>query len=144
MMRVLLDTNVLLDILLKPQPWVTVAEPIWMAHEAGRIGACVTASALTDVFYICRKIVGAASARELVRVCLENATILAVDREDLLRAYQSSLPDFEDALQLACALRHGLDAIITRDVAGFAGSSLPVLSPTDLIARLQSASPPPA
>ncbi len=44
--------------------------------------------------------------------------------------------DFEDNLQIACAVEARLDAIVTRDTKGFAGSPVPALSPAELLARI--------
>jgi predicted nucleic acid-binding protein len=49
-MKVLLDTNVILDLVLRRAPWVIAAERIWEAHRLQQIEACVFASALTDIF----------------------------------------------------------------------------------------------
>lgn len=138
MKSLLLDTNVVLDILLERQPWVADGEALWDAHENRQIQAFLTASAVTDIFYICRKIVGSNRARLLVRSCLKNLAIIAVDGEVLARADALPMDDFEDALQLACAERHGVDAIVTRDAAGFSGSKILVLAPQELIARLKT------
>jgi hypothetical protein len=45
-------------------------------------------------------------------------------------------PDFEDDLQIACALQVNVDAIVTRDPRGFAASPIPVLTPADLVVVL--------
>ena len=52
MMHVLLDTNVVLDVLLKRAPWVTESMAVWQANDEGRIVGNVLASAITDIFYI--------------------------------------------------------------------------------------------
>jgi len=59
-----------------------------------------------------------------------------VDRSILEAAVSSKLPDFEDAVQLACAIFENLDAIITRDDQGFAGATLPILSTGNLLQLL--------
>jgi predicted nucleic acid-binding protein len=140
-LRVLLDTNVVLDVLLRRSPWLTEAESIWQASQDGRLETCITASALIDIYYITRKLVGGTQARQVVRDCLDALTILPVDEAALEQAYETGTADLEDALQIACAARASLDAIITRDPAGFAGSPIAVLSPTELTTRL---APPPA
>jgi predicted nucleic acid-binding protein len=137
--RVLLDTNVVLDVLLRRGAWLTEAAVIWEASADGRLSGCVTASAMTDIYYIARKLSGADAARRAVRQCLDSFVILAMDRDDLEAAYASSVADPEDALQIACAARHGLDALVTRDPAGFPAAPVPVWSPSDLIAHV----PPP-
>jgi hypothetical protein len=71
-----------------------------------------------------------------VRRCLQTFEIIPVGRPELERA--DSLPgsDFEDNLQMACAALAKLDAIVTRDPSGFAGSPIPVLSPAELLAQV--------
>lgn len=137
-MRVLLDTNVLLDVLLRRGQWLAEAEAIWQANTAGRLAACVTASSLTDIYYISRRLGSEAVARSAVRECLERLELLAVDRETLEHAYGYATADFEDAVQIASAVRNALDAIVTRDPGGFADSPIAVISPTELANRLQS------
>ncbi len=62
--------------------------------------------------------------------------ICAVDREVLEQAIALKLPDFEDAVQIACAIQLELEGIVTRDINGFAGSPIPVFSPQKLRNRL--------
>ncbi len=94
----LLDTNVVLDAMLQRSPWVTQAEPIWLAGEQGRLGLYISASSLTDIFYISEKLRDRATAREIVRLCLERLSILAVDATTLRDAFDLPISDFEDAL----------------------------------------------
>jgi predicted nucleic acid-binding protein len=136
-MNVLLDTNVILDVLLPRSPWVREASVIWQAHLDGRLVGCVTASSLTDIYYISKRFVGIDGARGVVRSCLNTLNTLDVDRAALEEAYELETVDFEDALQIVLAARHRLDAIVTRDPRGFTVSSVPVLSPTDLADRLR-------
>jgi predicted nucleic acid-binding protein len=135
-MRVLLDTNVILDLLLVREPWRVEAEAIAQAAADGRIVAYAGASSITDIFYISRKLVGAEQARRVVRACLDTLQIVGVTRELLDAADRRAGDDFEDNLQVECAVTAGLEAIITRDPGGFESSSIPALTPTDLVARL--------
>jgi predicted nucleic acid-binding protein len=70
-MRVLLDTNVLLDVLLKRDPWVTESSAIWQAHDEGQIVGHVMACAIADIFYIARRLTALETARMAVRICAE-------------------------------------------------------------------------
>src|SRR4051812_45087241 len=118
-MRVLLDTNVVLDLLLVREPWRIQAEAIAQAGADGRIVAHVGASSITDIFYISRRLVGAEQARRIVQACLDTLQILDATRELLDAAERRAGDDFEDNLQVECAIAAGLDAIITRDTTGF-------------------------
>jgi len=62
-MRVLLDTNIVLDVLLKREPWAADARAIWQANDQGRITGHILASVLTDIFYIARKQAGIEAAQ---------------------------------------------------------------------------------
>jgi predicted nucleic acid-binding protein len=140
-MRVLLDINVLLDLFLKRALWVHDATAIWTAHQNGRITAGVAAFSLPILYYLIRKSVDRGTALNAVRDCLNGLAIWKVDAATIGLALQQAGPDFEDNLQLACAIEAKVDAIVTRDPAGFVGSPIPVLSPADLVARLTSGTP---
>ena len=135
-MRVLLDTNVLLDVLLKRDPWVAESSAVWQAHDEGQIVGYVMACAIADIFYIARRLTALETARTAVRICLEAFEICAVDHQALEQARALPGSDFEDNLQIACASLAGLDAIVTRDEKGFRAAAIPVLTPAELLARL--------
>lgn len=135
-MRVLLDTNIILDVLLDREPFVTDAQALFEAIEDRRVEGYVTATTLTDIFYIVRKSKGIQIAKEAVSRLLATMKICPVNRRILQAAILSNLSDFEDAVQLACATSLNLDAVITRDPAGFAGAAIPILSAGDLLQNL--------
>ena len=133
---VLVDTNVLLDLLLTREPWFTAARPLWDARDASQIECYLPASVLTDVFYICRKQIGVSNAKTAVGLCLARFTLLAIDRPILEAAHQLPGTDFEDSVQIACAMRAGLNLIVTRDPRDFAHSPVPAIAPPDVVSHL--------
>lgn len=135
-MRVLLDTNIVLDGLLEREPFVRDAKALFQAIRSGQVEGYITATTLTDIFYIAKKAKGVAVARRDVSDLLALMQICAVDRSILETAISSLLPDFEDAVQIACALNENLDAIITRDTQDFADADLQILSAGELLQRL--------
>ncbi len=136
-MRVLFDTNVVLDVLLNRQPWVKESTAVWQASGEGQIVGYIVASTLTDIFYISRRSADLETAHKAIRLCLETFKICVVDRQALEQAEALSGNDFEDKLQIACAHIAGLDAIVTRDSAGFKPATIPVLTPVELLAQLR-------
>ncbi len=136
-MRVLLDTNVLLDVLLNRDPWVKQASAVWQASDEGEIVGYIMACAIADIFYIARRLVTIETARAAVRICLDAFEVCSVDQQTLEHAETLSGSDFEDNLQIACADMTGLDAIVTRDKKGFQSAVIPVLTPTELLAQLE-------
>ena len=131
-MRVLIDTNIVLDVLLSRQPFAADSDRVWQANEEGRITGYITATTLTDIFYIARKEVGLDKAHAAVLVCLDAFEVCPVDKPTLRAA--SALPgnDFEDNLQIACLKIAGLDAFVTRDKGDFSNANVPVLTPLDI------------
>jgi len=138
MIRVLLDTNVVLDALLDRKPWSTDARAIWQAHLNNQIAAHMMASAVTDIFYIARRHAGLDRAWVAVQACLDQLYLIPVGIGELQAAASFGGDDFEDDLQMACAARVGLDALVTRDPGGFARSAVEVIEPAECLSRLAS------
>ena len=80
--------------------------------------------------------IGTPAARAAIQVFLDTFEVVPVDGELLRRAIAMAGSDFEDDVQILCAVSGNADAIVTRDTSGFRASSIPVLSPVDLLQRL--------
>ena len=137
-LRVLLDTNVVLDVLLKRDPWLTDSQAVWQAADDQQLTAYLPASAVTDIFYVARRLTDLVKARQAVQVCLDAFEIITVDRSVLERAQILSGSDFEDNVQLACAELNDLDAIVTRDPSDYEGAPIQVWSPGECRQRLET------
>src|SRR5437870_3734154 len=111
-MRVLFDLNVVFDFLLVRVPWHAEAAALWDANRDGRITVHVAAFSIPTIFYVMRKQKDLARARQAVDDCLAALTIVPVDRPRLESARVLPGSDFEDNLQIACAIEAGLDAIV--------------------------------
>jgi predicted nucleic acid-binding protein len=134
--RVLLDTNVVLDVLLNRQPFVAEAKQIWQAHDQGLITAYLTATTITDIYYLSRKALGSDQALKAIKLCLDTFQICKVDDQALQTALSWHGTDFEDNLQIACALAEGLDKIVTRNVAHFKTTGIGVMEPADFVSNI--------
>ncbi|MEH1967908.1 PIN domain-containing protein [Nostoc sp.] len=107
--------------------------------ESGRVEGFMSATTVTDVHYLVgRQTKSAEVAIAAVTQLFALMEICAVDRGVLEQPIALGLTDFEDAVQVACAMKLGLEAIVTRDLDGFIGSPIPVLSPKDMRNRLVS------
>jgi len=138
MMRVLLDTNVVLDVLLNRLPWEAEAAAILQAARDSNLTTAVTSLSIANVFYVGRRHVGLEQAWRVVRECLNTLEILPVDAATLEAAVSLPGKDLEDSIQIAAAIQSGVDAIVTRDPAGFTVSPVPVLTPPELLAKLRN------
>lgn len=140
-MRVLIDTNITLDFLLQREPFFQDAELLFQAIATEQIDGYVTATTLTDIFYIARKHTSSIElARQAVSEILTAMVICPIDRAVLESALDANLPDFEDAVQIFSAIAQKLDAIATRDTKGFASSPIPVLSVQELLLQIEQSS----
>jgi len=137
--RVLIDTNIVLDFLLQREPFFQDAERLFQAIDTGQVVGYVTATTLTDIFYISRKHTrSVGQARQAVSETLIAMVICSVNRAVLESAFGSGLADFEDAVQIFCAVAQGLDAILTRDTQGFLSSPVTVLSIQEFLQQLET------
>lgn len=91
---------------------------------------------LTDIYYICRKQVGADRAKTIVEECLQRFVVLTVDRTVIEDALRAAGRDFEDNVLVVCAQRVAADFIITRNAQDFAQSPIPAVEPRDIATRL--------
>lgn len=128
-LRVLVDTNVVLDQLLRREPWFSQAQPFWQARDTGQLVAYLPASVLTDIYYIGRKEVGHEQARAAVARCLREFGVVPVYRAVLDAAMALPGPDFEDNVQIACAQLARLDLIVTRNTRDFRHSPIAAVEP---------------
>ena len=137
MMRVLLDTNIVLDLLLDREGFAEDAAAIWDADARGEIEAFIAPITPVNVFFIARKLKGAELARAYVAKLLGALHICTLDRQSLLAAEILPIADYEDAVQVACAFFSDLDGIVTRDGDDFKNSPLPVFSPSEFLLHLK-------
>lgn len=131
-MRVLIDTNVVLDLLQEREPFVKNAARLFERIDAGEIEGFITATTITNIYYIIRKAAGKVVAQDAISQILSDLNICAVDLNVLEQALALNFEDFEDAVQYACAVVHNLDAIVTRDLSGFVNAEIPVVLPENL------------
>lgn len=139
-MKVLFDTNVVLDVLLDRDPHVRVAAKLFALVDNGLVEGSICATTVTTIYYIAAKSFGRARAHNLVHDLLAVFTVAPVDRDVLDRAVDLDFDDFEDAVVHEAARASGMAAIVTRDGAGFANATLPVFDPPELLAAIAAAS----
>jgi predicted nucleic acid-binding protein len=135
-MRVLLDTNVILDAMLQLAPWHVDADAIFKSASDGRLTCASTVLSLANAFYVGRRTLGTDRARAGVRLYLRAFEIVPLDEWTLHDADALPGSDLEDNIQIAAAVRSAVDAIITRDPAGFTASPVRVRTPADLVKDL--------
>lgn len=132
-MRIFLDTNILLDVLLDRKPFCEASSKLWRLAECGRLEAAISAISFNNVFYIVRKYAGKEAAQRTVEVMNGNFSVFPLTRDIISRAIAAKLPDFEDSIQFFSAVACEADYIITRNARDFPQESIPVLSPASFL-----------
>ncbi|MBK8798862.1 PIN domain-containing protein [Caldilinea sp.] len=135
-MRILIDTNILLDVLLNREPWVAEAAMLWAACENGQATGYICASSFTDIFYIAHRLTDIEHARKAVRLCLGTFEVCAIDKSTLESADLLAGSDFEDNLQIACAIQYHLNAIVSRDLNDFKDVPVLTITPSTALQRI--------
>lgn len=134
MKRVLLDTNVILDIALMREPHYALAVAIFNCIDSQSIEANMTASSVTDIYFIAKKEKGHVNAIGFVRGLIQVVHVLGVDKGIIEMALDSEMIDFEDAVQASAAALNGISIVITRNKDDFAKSRLEVHTPEEFLA----------
>jgi predicted nucleic acid-binding protein len=132
-LKVLFDTNVVLDVVLRRGPFYEVAAQAVARVERHELEGVLGATTLTTLYYLVAKASGKLKARATVQSLIEIFEIAPVDRDILARAASGAFADYEDAVLYEAGLAVGAEALVTRDPDGFRAGRLPVLSPQELL-----------
>ncbi len=133
-MRVLLDTNVLMDVLLERQPFVDESAKVMDQVVRGAVTGLIGATTVTTIFYLARREIGAKEAMRHIQKLLNLCEVASVTRSVLDAATTSNAPDFEDAVLAEAAHQAGAQAIITRNLKDFAHSPVRAYTPRQWLA----------
>ena len=138
-MNVLIDTNIVLDDILNRGSNALLARKISAMSADGLINSHITASSVTDIFYIVSKSLDKGTAKKIIRNLLISYSVVSVGGQDCLHALNLPMDDFEDALMAACASKANLDYIVTSDklFINEAALSVPAISPTNFLIEFE-------
>ena len=133
-MRLMIDTNIFLDVLLQREPFFENSKNVLKLCEDRKVQGFLSASSATDIFYIVRKgLKSTDAAYKALGSILDIIKILTVTNEDVLNAFMQKAADFEDCLLATCAKSNRCSAIVTRNKKDFLGFGIPLMSPEELL-----------
>jgi predicted nucleic acid-binding protein len=118
-MKVFIDTNLILDVLAERRPFYETSARIWELVESRDFKGYLSATSLTDIFYILNKQLGPEKAYHSVNKIMMVFDITSVSQADIRKALNLGFKDFEDALQAVCAKKIGATYLITRNTEDF-------------------------
>ena len=134
-MRVLIDTNILLDALLGREPHFDNADKIIKLCADKKIEGFMAAHSIPNIFYILRKDMSEESRREVLLNLCDILMVASIDFNKIISALQNKdFSDLEDCLQSICAKDVKANYIITRNIKDFTSSEVPAILPEDFLA----------
>ncbi len=136
-MRVLVDTDILLDVALDRQPHVEASARLLDALEVRPGAGYVAWHSLANFFYMVAPTRSRADARRFLEELLGFLEVAPTTTEGARQAARMPMPDFEDALQVAAALACGAGVIATRNLRDFRRSPVPAADPAEVVSGLE-------
>ena len=140
-MKILFDTNVVLDVLLNREPYAVDAVQLFAAVESKVIDGFLCATTITTIEYLCAKSIGKNLATQAIHALLQLFAVAEVNQKILIAAVDSNFTDFEDAVLYQAGLYSGVDGIVTRNSKDFRLAEHPVYTPHELCSIIQNDQP---
>lgn len=133
-MKILVDTNIIIDALTGREPFRGAAEQIFLLAANQIEDMYITASSATDIYYLIRKYLHSTDqAKNTMSKLYELFHILDVTSTDCREALSSGVEDYEDAVVASCANRNQMDYIVTRNIKDYEQSKVKVLLPDEFL-----------
>lgn len=137
MKRILLDTNVVLDLLAHRMPFYTEAAKLFSLADKKKVKLSISALCLADINYILSKQMPEMGVRKILRKFKVLVNVLPLDDKITDLALNSEFRDFEDAIQYYTAIENDQDLIITRNQPDFKESRIPVMTAGEFIKSIK-------
>jgi len=133
-LKILLDTNVIIDALTSREPWNKSAEKIFLMGANHIVDMYITASSATDIYYLVRKhLHSALEAKQVMGKLYSLMGILEVGEYDCVDALASQIADYEDAVVEKVAARNNMEYIVPRNIKDYQFGNVKRITPEDFI-----------
>ena len=133
-MRLMIDTNIILDVLLEREPFFAHSKEVLKLCEDKKIHGFISASTATDIFYLVRKALGSTDdAYNALGNILNIVKVLTVTNEDVNKAFTQRAKDFEDCLLAVCSISNKCDGIVTRNKKDFEPFCITLYAPDEIL-----------
>lgn len=140
-MVILIDTNIIIDFLMKRQPYLEDAVKIVSLCTEKKVKGYLAAHTVSNLFYILRKEYSALQRREMLCALCKIFEISEIDKKKILAALENrNVTDFEDCLQMECALEVSAEYIVTRNLDDYADSKITAIDPKGFLKLVENQS----
>jgi predicted nucleic acid-binding protein len=138
MSKLLIDTNVVLDLLSKREPFYDSVAKIFSLADKNRLKLSISSLTFANTNYVLTRLKSATESREILRRFRVLVQVLSLDDKIIdLALNDSNFKDFEDGLQYYTAIENGQNIIITRDLKDFKESKIPVMTPEEYLISIE-------
>lgn len=138
MKAILIDTNIVFDIALERREFYDKARELFEISFLNSVPAFVTASSVTDIYYLLKKKKGHLNTINFLKNFFLIIDIAGVDKDVISNALNSDMKDFEDAVQTETAKQNDIKIVITRNKKDFENSGLEIYSPEEYIKKINN------
>ncbi len=139
MKKVLVDTNIIVDLLANREPFNQDAKLLFSLADKNKIKLFTSALSIANVSYVLRKQFQPNESRKIIRKLKLLVNILSLDDKVITLALNDNdFKDFEDGLQYYSAMENNIELIVTRNLKDFTSSKLPVMTPRQVIETIET------
>jgi len=131
--KILFDTNIILDVLLNRANFIDLSATLVSLVESKELEGYLCATSITTLDYLITKALNQGKAKNEIQKLLNIFQISSVNSEVINLSVTSNFKDFEDAVQYYSGKCSGVDAIVTRNIKDFKNTELPVYTPNELL-----------
>lgn len=136
--RLLIDTNIVIDLLAKREPFYNSAAQLFSLADKKELTLCISSISIANTYYILSKLSSEKTTRDVIRKFKVLVEILPLDDKIVDLALSNELfQDFEDGLQFYTSIENNIDIIISRNKKDFKHSSIPVLTAKEFVSMLR-------
>ncbi|SCY66847.1 type II toxin-antitoxin system VapC family toxin [Flavobacterium caeni] len=128
MENVFVDTNIIIDLLAKREPFYKEAQDLFTLSDKKEIQLCISSLSFANAYYSIVKHHKEVEARKYLAKFKVLVTVFPLEDKAIELALASEFNDFEDGLQYFVAMDNDADVIITRNKKDFKSSKIPVLT----------------
>lgn len=140
MLNILIDANIILDVMIRREPFFEMSSRVIDAAEFEIVDGYITATSATDIYYITRRTLKSKELTiELMKNLFRVVKVATVSEKEIFEALYLSWNDFEDAVQYEIAKSFRADYIVTRNVKDFSASEIPAVTPEEFCKILTQA-----
>lgn len=135
-MKILVDTNLIMDVLTKREPFYLDSAKVWTLIDQEILAGYISAISINNLYYIINKLNGRTQAEQFIEKALTDFEIISLTKDILRQAHSQPNQDFEDLIQYFSALHEGCEALITRNKKDFPSIGLDILTPKELLRQM--------